>query len=59
MNAKIEEQEKACISLAVKLFDELIEELKDDFYDSVTEAERKKDQAINNVCVFSDKSKRR
>ena len=49
LNAKIEEQEKACISLAVKLFDELIEELKDDFYDSVTEAERKKDQAINGL----------
>lgn len=49
LNKKIEEKENNCINEALKIFNELIENLKHDFYDSVAEAERKRDQTIESL----------
>lgn len=49
LNEKIKVQEETCIRSAFMLFNELIEELKDDFYDSIIEAKQKRDQSIQSL----------
>lgn len=60
LEEKIKEQEEHCIASALELFNELIEELKDDFYDSVVEAERKKVQVIEGLRgIMMDHARKR